>query len=812
MKRQYEILAPAGNGEALRAAVQNRADAVYLSGKAFGARQFAGNFTEEELVEAVAYCHVRGVSVYVTVNILIFNDEMDWLKSYLDFLYVNDVDAVILQDIGVLEYIRTIYPDWPVHCSTQMSVQTVADIQFLEKLGVQRAVLGREMPLERIRKAKEQTSLQLEVFIHGALCISVSGQCLMSSMIGGRSGNRGRCAQPCRQMYILVQGEKKEPLSSAEGNHLLSSRDLCTLEDVQKVVKAGAFSLKIEGRMKNPEYVATATRAYRTMLDAMEQGIKVDVSLLEKELTVFNRGFTKGHLFGDSGKALMSPSHPGNQGYFIGTVTGYDAKKQKVTLMLQESLNQNDEIQLRRDEETVGGRAERLEMNGALVKHCPAGNMCTVNFKHTCHPGEKVFKTYDENHMKQIRDTYHKEMLKIPITMKVIIEYGKPISGKISDGINEVKASECVVPEKAIKKALTEEKVVLQISKLGGTPFQMKEVTVWLEPGLTVPMKALNELRRILVEELMQKRITRYQRNSALRKLIPEPKEPDPPQERSTEAIGFSCSVTTLEQLEALMEMDSGTEVHSIYYRDPSTLEAAVELVWKYGFEGKLIPEIFKMTSDDELRRYRHQIQELGLDTVLVQNPGHLIVFESFKKIGDLSLNVVNDASYGFYKKHSLQRITLSPELNLRQIQQMNLNPAQTEIIGYGFLPVMALNHCILSDVMACQRNKTKCRRDQFYLKDRKSEYFPTHHRLSCYTEIHNAKKLYISDHMSDLIEAGIGTLRLHFLHEKKEETAAILRLHLNTVKGTMSCHDEGILDKLKEEGVTRGHLFRGVE
>lgn len=812
MERAYELLAPVGNNEALKAAVQNGADAVYLSGKAFGARQFAGNFTSEELIDAVRYCHIRGVSVYVTVNTLIFNEEMDSLKSYLEFLYINDVDAVILQDMGVLQYIRSVYPDWSIHCSTQMSTQTVADIEFLEKEGVQRVVLGREMSLEMIRKAKEKTKLQLEVFVHGALCISVSGQCLMSSMIGGRSGNRGRCAQPCRQKYTIVQGDNKVSFNSNGEKYLLSPKDLCTLEDIQSIVKAGVYSFKIEGRMKSPEYVATTVRAYRGMLDTMETGIKTNVLLKKEELRVFNRGFTKGHLLGDSGKSLMNPFYPGNQGCFLGTVTGYDEKKQKATLMLRESLNQNDEIQLRRNGETVGGRVEKLEVNGTLVKHCASGKICTVNFKHSCNLGEKIFKTYDDMYMKSVRDTYHKEMLTIPVRVEVIIEYGKSVSGIISDGMNEAEVSVGVFPEKAVNRGLTEEKVILQISKLGGTPFQMKEVKVCLEPKLSVSMSVLNQLRRNLVEALVQKRKKRYIRNTSFKETELKPKKGGLLQDSSVASIQLSCSITSLEQLEALIEMKVGAEIQNIYFRDPHMLEAAMELVWKHGFEGKLIPEIFKLSTDEELLRHRDQIQKLGIDTVLIQNPGHFNVFESFIKIGDQSLNVVNDDSYAFYQNLSLQRITLSPELNLKQIQCMNLSPNQTEIIGYGFLPVMALKHCLLSDARNCEKKNGLCKKGQFYIEDRKSECFPIQPRFSCYTDIHNAKKIHLIENINDLRNAGVGMFRLHFLHENKAETASILRLYLNISKGIVRPQDEGVLERLKEEGVTKGHLFRGVE
>lgn len=821
MKKRYELLAPAGNSEALRAAVQNRADAVYLSGKAFGARKFAGNFTKEELVKAVQYCHVRGVAVYVTVNTLVFNDEMDTLKAYLAFLYNHDVDAIIVQDIGVLDYIRKTYPDWDVHCSTQMSVQTMADVHYLEKLGVQRVVLGREMSLETIRQVKKKTNLALEVFVHGALCISVSGQCLMSSMIGGRSGNRGRCAQPCRQLYTLTTEKTRKPVDSFKDRYLLSPKDLCTLKELHHLVDAGAFSFKIEGRMKSPEYVAAVVRAYRNMLDAIEAGKKVREEAKEKELAVFNRGFTRGHLFGDEGARLMSSYHSGNQGYLLGSVIGYDKKKQQLSLKLEETLSQNDEIQIRRDGKSFGGRAERIEQNGKMVTYCAAGAICKVNFKHECYSKEQVFKTYDEIGIKSLKETYHKEMLEIPVKIEVSIKDGEALYGKISDGSQEIEVWAEDVPERALNKPLSEEKAMLQMSKLGGTPFKAQEMIVHLGSGLAVPIKALNELRRDLVEALIQERSKWHQRQKGSAKSLIEVNQiqkNDSERKWSKKELKFSCSVTSLEQLEALLLVDSGSEIPIIYFRNPDLLEDAIKVVAKHRFKGKLVPEILKLVSDEELIQYRQKIQALGLDTVLIQNVGHIEVFKSFEIMGDISLNIVNDRSLCYYyQHHMLQRVALSPEVNLSQIKEMDLIPSKTELLGFGFLPVMALKHCLVKGNNECRSKSIPCRnelcRDElFFLKDRKSEHFPIYRHATGYSEVYNSKRLLLLENMQDLAEAGIGIMRLNFLHEEKQETMEIAQMYINAQKGTCNKVDKKRLEALKNEGITRGHLFRGAE
>ena len=436
LNKQYEILAPAGNFEALYAAVQNGAGAVYLSGKDFGARRFANNFSDEELIKAINYCHIRDVKVYVTVNTLVVNREFERFKRYIDLLYTMDVDAVIVQDIGVFNYIRRTYNDFKIHCSTQMSVQTVEDIKYLEALGADRVVLGREMSIDDIKRAKKDTNIELEVFVHGSLCISVSGQCLMSSMIGGRSGNRGSCAQPCRQRYTLYNTDNNEKHKSSYGDNILSPKDLCTLEDIKSVVDAGAFSLKIEGRMKNAEYVAAVIRPYKVTLDKVFNNRSFDNESLEKGFKVFNRGFTKGHLFEQRGLNLMSMNSPGNQGYYLGKVIDYDKNSKKVRISLSADINHNDEIQIRRNKESIGGRVERLEYNEEVVKKCHKGQVCKVNFKHTCKPGEEIYKTYDEELMKELRQSYNKENLEIPVSIEAKIRRDSNIICSISDGNN----------------------------------------------------------------------------------------------------------------------------------------------------------------------------------------------------------------------------------------------------------------------------------------------------------------------------------------------------------------------------------------
>ncbi|WP_160718356.1 U32 family peptidase [Isachenkonia alkalipeptolytica] len=822
----YEILAPAGRREALEAAVQNGADAVYLSGKEFGARKFAANFSKEELLSALDYCHERGVSVYVTVNTLLFNQEFEKLKETLDYYYGIGVDAVIVQDMGVLSFIRRTYPEMDIHCSTQMSVQTVEDIRFLESLGVKRVVLGREMSLEEIRRAKKETDVELEVFIHGALCISVSGQCLMSSMIGGRSGNRGSCAQPCRQKYTLYNEDSNKEIPSEKGDYLLSPKDLAAAENIAAVIEAGGYSLKIEGRMKKPEYVATVVRVYRQLIRASygDELRGKDVEKALEDLTIFNRGFTKGHLFDDPGKDFMSLKIPGNRGIYIGKVLKQDRSSEKIAIALERDLSHNDEIQLQRREGTVGGRVERLEDRGKVVKHCSKGKTCEVNFKHRVTKGEPVYKTFDEVLMKEARQTYHKEFLEIPITGEFTFREGLPLRGMLTDGKIKVLMESTEVPEKARGKSLTIQGLQKQLSKLGGTPYNMRRIDVDLQGELFIPARAVNELRRDLVEKLSEERIQRYRRDFSSLSLnggdiiagetdgkeeSPKRKTPVEGQESGNPwSIELTYSAANLEQLDKLLELQGKT----IYYKELETLKEAFEMVEGKNFSGDFIPEVYGAATGKELDTYKKIISKERPSRVLVQSFGHIPEFEGVALTGDLSLNVVNDRSYEFYRRQGVSRITLSPELTLAKIKEMKFETKATEIFGYGHLPVMGLKHCPISTVMGLQKHCNACKEGDYSLVDRMGEHFPLLRRNHCYVELYHCKKHFLLEDLKVLEQAGIGYFRLNFVKESSGEVEKIVKLHRRVLKEGLTDEIKDLLRWMKKEEMTKGHLYQGVE
>ncbi len=804
MKRKFEVLAPVGSMEMLHAAVQNRADAVYLAGSDFGARKYADNFSNEELIEAINYAHQRNVDVFVTINTLIYNHEFEKLKEYIDFLYVNNVDAVIVQDIGVLEFIRKNYPDLQVHCSTQMSVQTVADVKYLESLGATRVVLGREMSVEDIKRVKEETSVEVEVFVHGALCISVSGQCLISSMIGGRSGNRGACAQSCRQKYKLVNTDTDEIIESQKGDYLLSPKDLMTIEEIDKIIGAGAYSLKIEGRMKRPEYVAIAVAAYKSALEAIENNEEINYDNIVNKLKIFNRGFTKGHLFSERGDNLMSSLLPGNQGYLVGEVVKYDDLKKKLTLRLSEDLYHNDEIQIRRGSQTIGGRVEVLECMKHIVKQAEKGKVCTINFKHRCSKGEKIYKTFDENLSKEAKNSYHKEFANQGLDATITIEKNKNIELKLIDGQKSISLISDIMPEDAINRALDKEKVISQLSKLGGTPFALDKVEVILGDNLSVPMKAINELRREAVEKLLQMRTQRYERYSRLGK----DETIDSNQAKKADELKITASASNFEQARALIDF----EVETIYYKDIASFKEVYDYAIDSDYDGEIIPEVFRGLKDDEIIRFANDIKDLDVKSLLISSYGHMDIFRDYNLILDYNMNILNNYSYNYYNSmNNVKGITLSQELNLDQISNIATSPEKTEIIGFGYLPVMLLKHCVIATTMDKNINCGACSKDNYGLMDKTNLIFKLNKRSGCMLEVYNSKKLMLIDYYKELMEAGVGVFRLNFTTETADEVEDILQVHYAMINDNLKGSLSSKYIELKEVGVTRGHLNRGV-
>ena len=500
---KIEILSPAGTMESFYAALLGGCDAVYLSGYQFGARSYAGNFSMEELKEVIEIAHLYQVKVYVTINTMIYEREVENLIHYIDELVTYHPDAFIIEDIGMFDLIHQRYPKLELHASTQMHLHNQSGVEFAKKIGLKRAVIARETPIEEIKKIREQVDLPIEVFCHGALCISYSGQCLMSSLIGGRSGNRGTCTQCCRLDYTLCN-EKKEPL---EHGYMLSTKDLNTLDYIKELIEAGIDSIKIEGRMKRPEYVYYVTRMYRKVVDAyyQNQPIEITEEEIEQLKKLFNRGFTKGFLFHENMRCFINAYRPNHMGIPVGKVISVQNKK--IQIQLTDSVSIHDGLRIL-DKNDVGVVLNEFTCHNKRVKKARKGDIISLTIHDIVTPGCKVVKTTDYEQMHQIHKILKETKRIVPIQGEVICKVGKPLELKVTDQSHTIVIHTEKVLETAKKQPVTKEEIKEKLMKLNDTVYRFEKLIIHGEEGF-IPLSTLNELRRSMVIKLNQLRLKR---------------------------------------------------------------------------------------------------------------------------------------------------------------------------------------------------------------------------------------------------------------------------------------------------------------
>ena len=514
-----ELLAPAGSRESLIAAVEAGADAVYLAGSQFGARAYANNFDADALADAIRFAHLRGVHVHVTVNTMVLDDELDAVREYLKFLERIHADAALVQDLGVAKLARDVAPNLPLHASTQMTIHNAEGARAMEALGFSRVVLSRELSLPEIREVVAGTNAEVEVFMHGALGVCYSGQCLMSSMIGDRSGNRGCCAQPCRLPYTLVDETGTDVLGDTAGNFLLSPRDLNTLDVLPELVKAGVSSLKIEGRMKKPEYVATVVRTYRAVLDRIlaQQDATPSEEEHEQLAQIFNRDFTTAYLEGRPGRAMMSDRKPNNRGRLVGRIVSYDKAARRAKLHLTKELSVEDDLVIW---VKVGGRVtsrvqEMMDAEGRPIDHAAAGQDVTIHMANPVHPHDRVFKVYDVRLMAEAKKYYTSgaPIRRIPVDIKVTAPLGAPLTVTMTDDDGHTVTAETEFHgEPAKKRPLTEETVRKQIDRLGTSVYALRDLKTTIADGVMFPMSEINKARQRATDQLDAVRLEEFER------------------------------------------------------------------------------------------------------------------------------------------------------------------------------------------------------------------------------------------------------------------------------------------------------------
>ena len=737
--KKVELLSPVGNMETLPFAIHNGCDAVYFAGKKFGARKFANNFEYDEIVEAIKYCHLYGVKVYITVNTLMFDDEIEEVIDYIDFLHKSNVDAIIMQDMGLIKKVHEIFPNLEIHISTQSHNHNDDGIKFYENLGATRIVLDREMSLDEIKRLN--TNLEKEVFIHGALCVSYSGCCLFSSMNGGRSGNRGECVASCRLKYDLYKSDEK---IKTDGEYLLSTKELNTLNRVKELIEAGIDSFKIEGRMKSPEYVGFVTRLYRIMIDKYYNN--EDMTLNEEDLynlkKLYNREFTEGYLFNNFGKKLMNIKTPNHLGVELGQVIEYN--KKYITIKLTDNVKQEDGIRLPNNEGMILNRIYNKKL--LLVNSLQKGDILVIDNKVNLQTKGPVLKTIDKNLMDELKKYDEK---KIPIDIKVICKLNEAIKILINDKENYLEKKSSII-EKASTSPTTKDRIISQVSKLGNTPFKANFIEVECDEDIFVSIKELNDLRRDIINELID--IRQNKKKNYLKEKV-ESKE----QKLKQELVNINVLVRNEEQLKVCLD----NNINYIYTDNKDLYE-------KYKEKGNIylkLPRV--MLKHPEYENENLLITEIG-------------ALEKYKEknniIADYSINITNNETVSLLNDNGIKLITLSPEITTERLN--NLKPNNNlEYIVYGTIELMIMKYCPLKMLVNNDQNNCNLcsRNDKYYLKDQNDNYYPilnTKH----YTHIMHKEPLDNINNIKACLTKNISNFRIELLDETKDEIEYIIK------------------------------------
>lgn len=758
-----ELLSPCGNFDCVKAAVNNGADAVYLGGRLFNARAYASNFDDAELERVCDLCHSYQVKVYVTVNTLYKDEEFEALVPFIDGLYAMGVDGLIMQDLGAISLVRKYWPAFPVHASTQLTANSLDDVKAFEAMGLTTAVLSRELNLKEISHIAANTDMRIETFIHGALCVSYSGQCLMSSVLGNRSGNRGKCTQNCRLCYELLSGGQ----ILAQG-HLLSTKDLCTQPLLPELLKTGVASLKIEGRMKSPEYVAGVTGIYRKYLDLFYSGKRYEVDpediLILQQL--FNRGaFSRGYLKTHSGMEMMCPTHPKHWGVYAGKVLSYDKKKQLAAVRFEKSMIPGDGIEIRTDDEEGTGTY--------LNKPSEAGQKALVPVRGEIRENQEVWQTYDKRLMDTLKPRYETMTRKVPLEAAITLHAGQPAQLRLTAAGVSVQA-EGDVPSAALNQPLTAESVSAQIGKLGNTIYQAGRIDAEVDNFIYLNKSSLNSLRNYTVELLQNKTII-------LRKSERINPTVTPPGTAETEAQkSFSVFIKNKAQFEAVLQFDS---VKILYTEMNDTL---MKDLHKTIFESHnlnktiyvKLPRIWRDYIKVNTSEYFKVCLDAGIDGFLISNLGHYqAVKESRKPFAlDFTGNVLNSRSYEFWKELGAESIGLSVEMSREEINSL-ADRSRAEVLAYGHLPLMVTHQCPIGNFAGRKQNSIHCEKyghpEEYTLRCGKESFRLDTDCGNCICTINTAAPIDIRE---DINSFNVKTFRINLSDEDGDEINKILK------------------------------------
>ncbi len=801
-----ELLAPAGSYDSLKAAVNAGADAVYIGGSRFGARAYADNPGEELLLRGIDYCHVRKRKVYLTVNTLLKERELEEeLYKYMLPCYKEGLDGVIVQDFGVLCFLKRNFPLLPVHASTQMTVTGVDGARFLGEQGVSRIVTARELSLDEVREIISETGLEVETFVHGAMCYSYSGQCLFSSMIGGRSGNRGRCAQPCRLQYSLYDEERRQ---LGQTQHLMSLKDMCAVGLLPELVDAGIASLKIEGRMKRPEYTAGVVSVYRKYLDRCLSGEKIHI--LEEDrrilLDLYSRGgFTQGYYHRRNGPSMMTMRRPNHQGSDVAEIQKKGNRIQARTVC---RLSKGDILEAVPD--TPGQKGPEITIRENIEKdgifQLPASFSGLKD-------GRKLFRTRNEALLKSINETFLLTECKEKINGVLIISPDKPVILEVICGVFKVTEAGSIA-EKALRQPVTRETILRQLKKTGDSPFVFDKIEIRMEDEVFFPLQVLNQLRRDALVHLEEKIVSAGKREM--------PRQDFQTREDHGNAVSdgdfrLTVSVQEMEQLEEVLKkaVSGVLSVDTVYLDaqfflprkgrkpDEERSKMLIRRVQKAGCKCFLqMPPIFR----SGLRRI---YQDPGMRRILACADGFLVrtvdafaflQYEGYSQpvVAEEGLYAYNKEAAGFLEQNGADRLTLPAELNAAELG--NLGCRDREMIVYGRIPLMFTAQCLRKNLSGCTEIPSV-----LFLKDRKRMWFPVRTRCQeCCNVIYNSVPLNLLSCGEEIGRLRPSHLRLSFTVETAEEVRNVLSEYGEFLSG----------DRMARSAVpgTRGHFRRGVE
>jgi putative protease len=848
-----ELLAPAGDWDCVRAAVENGADAIYFGLDKFNARMRAQNFSEADLPTLMDFLRRRGVRGYITLNTLVFENELADAEKYLRAMISAGVDAVIVQDVGICRMIRELSPDFPIHASTQMTITSAAGIDFARDLGCNLVVLARECSIaeiEKIQAAQERndecrmtngtadaanssfvirhSSLPLEVFVHGALCVAYSGQCLTSESLGGRSANRGECAQACRMPYDLISDGKPVPLGDRK--YLLSPQDLAGLELLPDLVRAGVASLKIEGRLKSPEYVASITRIYRQALDRLSEGRVPRVpnhsepsgtrgtrpsDCYEMEMS-FSRGLFTGWFGGTDNQKLVHARFGKKRGVYLGEVK--KIVRDGVIVNLAAPVKPGDGVVFdagRPDETEEGGRIyevqePRFKIPGLQLTELRFG-YGDVDFLRV-HIGDKIWKTNDPELDKRLRRSFagDKPKFQRPIEVEVHGCVGKPLTLIARDEFENVAKVESTMPlANAEKLPLTEDKLREQLGRLGGTPFRLGELKNFLTGEVLLPVSELNRLRREIVVELenLRAQLKRWSCSEGRAPRVPQVSELGTRVTRPSEAQ-LIILVRNLSQLEAALKCG----VTTVYceFEDPKKYREAVRArdEWPVTCDAKRAgdftspvtrhpsqlfvapPRIFKMAEEWTLE----QVRSCNADGYLVRNYDHLKFFANDRRVGDYSLNIANRISADYFKNQfGLERVTASYDLNFSQLEALlrAAPPEWFEVTIHQHMPMFHMEHCVFCAFLSSGKDFRDCGRPcdkhDVRLRDRVGAEHPLKADAGCRNTVFNSQAQTGAEYVSRMIELGVRHFRVEFLNETPEQVARTIASYRQLLRGEIS-------------------------